>query len=87
MQNIARLASKPLSTIVQKRMAALESQLESEESVLSILKEVGFTERESLMVMDGCGGLSGLAQTTEEELMDLNLDQGTIKRIMNLLHS
>lgn len=86
MQNVAKLTCKPLSTLVQKRMADLESQLESEDSVISILRECGLKERECVMVMDGCGGLSGLAQATEGELMDLDLDHGTIRSIMNLIH-
>lgn len=86
MQNVAKLTCKPLSTLVQKRMADLESQLESEDSIMSILRGCGLKERECVMVLDGCGGLSGLAQATEGELMDLNLDQGTIRSIMNLIH-
>jgi hypothetical protein len=38
------------------------------------------------MLMDGCGGLSGLAQASEEELVDLNLDRAMIRRIMELIH-
>lgn len=87
MQNIARLSSRPLSALVRKRMVALESQLASEENVLCILKELGLDQRESLMVMDACGGIAGLVRATAGELADLNLDQGTIRRVMNLLHS
>lgn len=87
MQNITKLCSKQLSALVRKRMESLETQLVSEEAVMSILKEFGLAERECVMVMDGCGGLAGLARVSEEELMDLNLEHGTIKRIMDLLHA
>ena len=87
MQNIAKLCSKPSSTLVRRRMDALETRLASEESVMSILKGFGLAERECVMVMDGCGGLAGLARASEGELMDLNLEQGTIKRIMETLHT
>ena len=88
MQNIAKLCSKPLSALVRKRMEVLESELVSEETVMSILKELGLgAERECVMVMDGCGGLAGLARASEGELTDLNLEQGTVKKIMDVLHS
>lgn len=87
MQNIAKLSSKPVSVLVQGRMADLGSQLESEDGIMPILKELGLDEREQVMVMDGCGGLCGLAQASEKELMDLNLDPGTIRSVMELLHS
>ena len=87
MQNIAKLCSKRFSDLVGRRMKSLESQLVSEEAVMSILKDFGLKERECVMVMDGCGGLAGLARASEGELLDLNLDQGVIKRIMEILHT
>ena len=87
MQNITKLCSKQLSALVRKRMESLESQLVSEEAVMAILRQFGLEERESVMVMDGCGGLAGLARVSKEELMDLNLDQRTIRRIMDMLHT
>lgn len=87
MQNIAKLTCKPLSALVQSRMADLESQLVSEEGVMAILSGCGLNPRECVMLMDGCGGLSGLAQASEEELVDLNLDRAAIKNIMELIHS
>lgn len=87
MQNIAKLTCKPLSALVLSRMADLESQLVSEEGVMGILGGCGLSPRECVMLMDGCGGLSGLAQASKEELVDLNLDRATIKYIMDLIHS
>ena len=87
MQNIAKLVSRPLVALVQKRIGVMEANLQSEETVMCILKELGFDERESLMVMDGCGGLSGLARATEGELLDLNLNRGTVRKVMKLFHS
>lgn len=86
MQNIAKLTCKNMSTVVRKRMEDIETRLESEETILSTLKEFGFSERECLMVMDGCGGISGLAMATASDLVDLNLDASRVRTIMDLLH-
>ena len=76
----------PLSNLVQQRMMELEREVYSEDIILEILKGLGFSERECVMVLDGCGGLSGMAQASVEDLMDLNLDSRTVERVMNLLH-
>ena len=86
MLNIAKLTCKPLSALVQSRMDDLEAQLVSEEGVMTILRGCGLSQRECVMLMDGCGGLSGLAQASEDELVDLNLDRASIKTIMELFH-
>lgn len=86
MQSIAKLTSKPVSALVQSRMVDLESQVASEEGVMAVLSGCGLSPRECVMLMDGCGGLSGLAQASEEELVDLNLDRATIRKFLNLLH-
>lgn len=67
-------------------MAELEREVESEDSILAILKGLGFSERECVMVLDGCGGLSGMARASVEDLMDLNLDSKNVERVMHLLH-
>ena len=67
-------------------MTDLEQQLESEENIISILREFGFSERECVMILDGCGGLCGLARASAEELIDLNLDTNTVRRVIGLLH-
>ena len=87
MLSIVKIASKSLSCLIKKRMADLEMQLESEENVIAILKGFGFTERECVMILDGCGGLSGLAQASVADLMDLNFDSVTANRIISFLHS
>lgn len=86
MLNIAKVTCRPLSDLIRKRMAALEAQLVSEESILFVLREFGLSEQESFMVLDGCGGLAGLARASAEELRDLNLTQETVKSVMCLLH-
>ncbi len=87
MQNVAKLCSKQFSALIRRRMESLETQLVSEEVVISVLKELGLRERECVMVMDGCGGLAGLARVSKGELMDLNLEQGTIKGVLDMLHN
>lgn len=86
MMNIAKLTCKPLSSLIQSRMDDLESQLVSEEGAMAVLRGCGLSQRECVMLMDGCGGLSGLAQASESELVDLNLDRASIKSIMALFH-
>ena len=86
MFNIAKVTCKPLSGLIQQRMSEFEREIESEDSILAILKGIKFSESECVMVLDGCGGLSGLAQASVEDLMDLNLDSKTVERVMRLLH-
>lgn len=87
MENIAKVTCKPLLEVVQRRMEALETQLGSEEGVMAVLSGFGFCEREMVMVMDGCGGLAGLARASEGDLRDLNLEHGTIRKIMDIFHT
>ncbi len=87
MQNITKVTCKPICEVIEQRMVALKKEIESEGSVLEILKRLGLTESESMMVLDGCGGLSGMAKTSYEDLMDLNLPTITVGKIMRLFHS
>ena len=88
MTTIARAMHKPVSALINSRMSTLlESQLVSEETVMSILSGCGLTPSECMMLMDGCGGLSGVAQASEQELVDLNLNRKTVKKIMDLMQT
>ena len=87
MLNITKVTCKPLSEVISQRMAMLKKELESEDSILGILGRLGLSESESMMVLDGCGGLSGLARATYEDVVDLNIDSRTLEKVMSLLHS
>lgn len=67
-------------------MADLETEVASENSILVVLKGLGLSESECVMVLDGCGGLSGMARASVEDFLDLNLDSKTVERVMHLLH-
>jgi len=87
MLNITRVTSAPVSKVIQQRVAALKEEMKSEESILGILRRVGLSESEGVMVLDGCGGISAIARASYEDLVDLNLSPSTVVKLMKLLHS
>lgn len=86
MLNISKVTCKPLSEVIGHRMMALKAEMESEVNILGVLGRLGLSESESMMVCDGCGGLSGVARASFEDLMDLNLPRVTMDKLMRLLH-
>ena len=87
MTSIAKVTCKPLSTIIRQRYEKVKHQLLTEENVISILQEmVDVTERESVLLLDGCGGLGGIGRISVEELIDYNLDAGVARDMHSVLH-
>ncbi len=88
MFSIAKVLSKPLSDVIRERLQRLCDKVCSEDNILTILTELGVDQRTGLILLDGCGGLAGVARATRKgELIDYNISRSLIASITKVLNT
>ncbi|XP_028396946.1 uncharacterized protein C1orf146-like [Dendronephthya gigantea] len=87
MLNIAKVTSKPTSTLLKTRLGNLASSSSSEEVVLNILSAIGLNCHDCFVLHQGCQSLSNVARASIEQLMDCSLDQETARKVYNFFHN
>ena len=87
MFSIAKVMCKPLSTVIRERFERLRGQVTAEENVIGVLAELGVDERKSMFLLDGCGGLAGVARAAKNgELVDYNLNSSLVTYMEKILN-
>lgn len=88
MFSVSKVMCKPLSTVIRERFERLRDQVTSEENIIGVLSELGVDERKSVFLLDGCGGLAGVARAAKNgELVDYNLDSFLVAYIEKILNA
>lgn len=86
MISIVKVSCKPLSDIIRERFERVQQQFFSEENVEAVVREIGVEGAKCGLLLDGCGGLSGMAKASQRDLQDYNIDASVAKSVWNLLH-
>ncbi len=86
--SITKVLCKPLSDVIRERFRRLRDQVCSEENILMVLAELGIDQRTGTILLDGCGGLSGVAKATRRgELIDYNVSGSLMTSIQEVLNT
>ena len=86
MISIAKVSCKPLSDVIRERFERVQQQFLSEENVATIVCAMGIHEIKCSLLLDGCQGLSGMANASQRDLQDCNIDATVANVVWNLLH-
>ncbi len=88
MFSIAKVLCKPLSDVIRGRLQRLYGQVCSEDNILAVLSELGIDQCTGIILLDGCGGLAGIARATQRgELVDYNISHSLISSITKVLNT
>ena len=90
MLSIAKVACKPVSSVIRQRMERVQEQLLSEEAVLSVIQLSGVNRHASTVLLDGCGSLARVAQHASSgtaQLLEYSLDSSTAHHVHNFFKS
>lgn len=88
MLSIAKVMCKPLSDVIRDRFQQVHDQFTSEENILTVLGELGVDRQTGIILLDGCGGLAGVAKATRRgELIDYNMSHSLIRSVVKVLNT